>query len=146
MDVFSHAVAGACTGAFFGHPVLGAVAAASPDVMLIGKRKTNPPELYDATHSIAFLAILTSIGSLFGLGYLFFFSYLSHLLLDMPTHGKEWAPPLLWPFASKRYSYGTEWEFFNTSWKRGFFLTLLWSSIWLALLSNFGSPALQSVL
>jgi hypothetical protein len=57
-----------------------------------------------------------------------FMALLSHLFLDAVTHGKQWAPPLLYPFETTRFSFGKEWEWFNGSW----WLGLLWSINWIA--------------
>lgn len=133
MDVFSHAVAGAAVGAAFGRPVLGAVCGVLPDLALATrKRLTLPPTAYNATHSALFVAGVGLLGAL-ALGTVVpLLAVLSHILLDLPTHGRQWAPPLLYPFSERRYSMGTEWEWFNRSWWLGLGLTLLWSLAWLS--------------
>lgn len=136
MDVFSHATAGACTGLAFGRPVLGAAIAAAPDLMLLGKRVARPPALYNFTHSLLFLGLATALGMLFDSGLFVAAVLLSHLVLDLPTHGEQWAPPLLYPFRKTRFSMGEEWEFFNVPWIIGFLITLTWCEIWLLLSSR----------
>lgn len=132
MDILSHAVAGAAVGAAYGQPVLGAVCGLLPDLALATpKRLTLPTVAYNATHSLAIVLPLgLAGGALFG-SVVPLLALLSHILLDLPTHGKHWAPPLLYPFTKTRYSCGTEWEWFNRSWWQGFVLTLLWSLAWL---------------
>lgn len=129
MDIFSHALAGACAGLLFNKPLLGAVIAVVPDLALGIKRKHRPSSVYDFTHSLLFV-LLAVVGAWLTVGAMFamltWLCLLSHLFLDVPTHGKQWAPPLLFPFFDYRVSAGEEWEFFNASWKRGFVLTILW--------------------
>lgn len=133
MDIISHALAGAATGHAFGAPIVGAVFGVLPDLVLGYKRVNKPTQPYNLTHSLAF-ATFTPLawGLYFGgqQGWLVFFALLSHLILDLPTHGKTWAPMLLYPYP-RRFSLGSEWEWFNKVWWRGFALTLLWSLLWL---------------
>lgn len=132
MDIFSHAVAGAATGTYYGKPILGACVAVIPDLVLGAKRMLTPTKLYDITHSLIFTMVLGySYWFYMGDG-LLFFALLSHLLLDIPTHGTTWAPPLLYPFKNKRFSLGNnEWEWYSTSWFTGLVLTILWSLLWI---------------
>ena len=133
MDLLSHAVAGASVGLAFGNPWLGAVIGIAPDFVLGPKRRTLPTTLYNATHS---LLSVTAIGLYIWVVFdsvIPLLALLSHLLLDIPTHGKEWAPTLLYPLSEKRYSYGEEWEWFNRSWIIGLCMTIMWSAIWFAL-------------
>lgn len=139
MDVFSHALAGAATGSIFGHPVAGALVAAAPDAVLGLRRRALPGTAYNATHSLAFVVLATVAALPFGAALLVCMCLLSHLVLDLPTHGPGWAPPLLYPWDPWRFSFGDEWEFFNRSWWRGFMLTLLWSSSCLILALLFGT-------
>lgn len=127
MDVFSHALAGAATGSLFGHPIAGAFIAAAPDMVLSLKRRENPSILYNITHSILGISAATYIGFLFGVAPLVVACLISHIFLDLPTHGSKWAPPLFYPFWKVRVSMGEEWEWFNASWWVGFGITLLWS-------------------
>jgi hypothetical protein len=130
VDIFSHALAGAATGLPFGHPVLGAVVAALPDAVLGLHRRAAPTTAYNLTHSLLGLWAATVVASLLGweVATTVCLALLSHLALDMPTHGKQWAPPLLFPWWHHRFSAGSEWEFFNASWWYGFKITLLWIS------------------
>lgn len=132
MDILSHAVAGASAGAAFGQPVMGAACGVAPDLALFTwQRLAQPTAAYNAAHSalvlgcagLLALALFATVVPLLAL--------LSHILLDLPTHGKQWAPPLLYPFSEQRYSFGTEWEWFNRSWWQGLVLTLIWSLAWL---------------
>ncbi len=132
MDIVSHAVAGAAVGAAYGRPVLGAVCGVLPDlVLLTPKRLTLPPARYSATHSALFVAGAGVLGWLAFATVVPLLAVLSHILLDLPTHGRRWGPQLLYPFSHRVYSYGTEWEWFNRSWRQGLVLTLLWSLAWL---------------
>lgn len=128
MDLVTHALTGASTGAVFGRPILGAVLGVLPDLVLPLRRLPAPPLRYAFTHSLLFLLIATAIGVYFELGLLVFFALGSHLVLDVPTHGPTWAPRLLFP-TPHRFSGGEEWEFFNDAWHRGFALTLIWISV-----------------
>jgi len=130
MDILSHAIAGACTGAAFGRPGLGAAIAVLPDIPLVGKRRDKPPVIYVVLHSLPFVVVASLVGSLWGFGVLCFFCLLSHIILDLPTHGKRWAPTLLWPW-KRKLIYWEEWEFFNKPWMWGLLLTVLWSNLWI---------------
>jgi hypothetical protein len=133
MDIFSHAIAGACTGMYFGRPVLGAVIAVLPDLPIFGARTHNPPWLYKFTHSFAFLILGTLTGMLVEMPFLVFFCLMSHLILDVGTHGSNWYPRLFWPIEYRVYR-ANEWEFFNSAWWSGAFITLIWSDVWLFIL------------
>lgn len=153
MDVVCHAVAGAATGMIWGRPILGAVIAAAPDAVLGLRRRLIPGPAYNFTHSLAFIGVAAAVAMLAGGAHtaaLVTACLLSHLALDLPTHGPNWAPPLLYPFNKKRFFYaqGGEWEFFNEHWKVGFAVTITWSflclQIWL--LSAIGFRLLRFVL
>lgn len=151
MDVFTHALAGAATGAAFGRPLLGAVVAVLPDSALwLGPRRASPPAMYRAAHGLLVPFMLGLIVLMFfgpmAAGCVFF-AWLSHIVLDVPTHGHEWSPRLFWPQNRPVFSHLDEWEWFNNSWWRGFFLAVIWSFIWLSL-SSFvtGFQSLRSVL
>lgn len=117
MDVISHAVAGASVGSAFGRPVLGAVFGVIPDVVLGIHRKAAPNIGYDFTHSLAFVLVVALVCVTLLGTWVPVLAVLSHILLDLPTHGLKWAPPLLYPLSRKRYSFGnTEWEWFNYTW------------------------------
>lgn len=133
MDIVSHAVAGAAVGAYYNRPILGACFGVLPDLVLGVKRLTVPTRAYNLTHSLSFGIGVGTIAS-FALGSpLPLLALLSHLLLDLPTHGSEWAPPLLYPWSNKRFSYGEEWEWFSPDWWIGLYITLVWSVSWLLL-------------
>lgn len=126
MDFVSHAVAGASAGAVFGRPVLGAVFGVLPDVVLGVTRKAAPNIPYNITHSLTFVAVLVPLCAALGT-WAPMLAVLSHIVLDLPTHGSQWAPPLLYPLSRRRFSLGAEWEWFNRSWWRGLVLTISWS-------------------
>lgn len=130
MDIVTHAVVGFATGAVFGHPWLGAVCAVLPDVVLGVRRRAAPTGAYNATHSLfcplagGLLTLLLTNRPMAALAVLA--ALLSHIAIDLPTHGKHWAPPLLYPLSKKRCVFGCEWEFFNDSWLIGFGISTLW--------------------
>lgn len=128
MDVVNHTIAGAATGALFGHPILGAIAGALPDVMLIGPRRQTPPVSYDLAHSPLMLWAAGLVSVLLG-SWAVIAAVASHLFLDLFTHGREWGPLLAYPLSDHRYSLGDEWEWFSSSWWRGFWITLAWSIV-----------------
>lgn len=133
MDIVSHFVAGFSSGLYFGKPLTGAAIAVLPDLVIMGERKLKPTRFYIVTHSFLFLLICTLFAELaFDLGVLTFVSIVSHLLLDLTTHGKVWSSRLFWPNPFY-FKYGVEWEFFNKSWFFGLVITLIWSLLWLAL-------------
>lgn len=104
-----------------------------PDLVLGIKRRSVPNDAYNATHSIAYL-VACSVGVWFvdaTLGQLVFWCLLSHIALDLPTHGPVWAPPLLWPFRPTRFNYGGEWEFFNRWWIQGLVYSIAWATFFL---------------
>jgi hypothetical protein len=130
MDIISHAIAGACTGAAFGEPIAGAIWGVLPDLVLGVRRRFHPTILYNITHSLTFIGLCGFIGVMVFGSWTPAFSLLSHIALDLPTHGTVWAPPLFYPF-KRRYSLGKEWEWFSLSWGIGLAITIVWSSIWL---------------
>lgn len=141
MDIVSHALAGAATGIAFGRPVAGAVFGVMPDLVLGIRRKFSPTPAYDLTHSLSFVFACGGLWWALGGTWVAVFALLSHIVLDLPTHGKQWAPVLLYPLHRKRFSYGVEWEWFSISWWRGLVLTIIWSSLWI-----FGSQFLTGYL
>ena len=133
MDIFSHAIAGASVGLAFGNPWLGAAMGIAPDLVLGLRRRPLPTQLYNATHSVlSIIAVGLPIWLIFGTP-IPLLALLSHLLLDLPTHGKEWAPTLFYPLSETRYVYGEEWEWFSESWYVGLCFTIIWSAAWFAL-------------
>lgn len=133
MDALSHALAGAAVGHHYGSAATGAFFGVLPDLVLGVKRLAAPTTLYNATHSALFSCVLGVCAWLVLGSPLVLLALLSHLLLDLPTHGRAWAPPLLYPFSSRRFGLGVEWEFFNTAWILGANITLLWCALWLVL-------------
>lgn len=135
MDIVSHAVAGACSGAIFGRPLAGAAWAVVPDLVLGIKRLKYPTELYRATHSLFFIAAIAVFlyWSTPNYRHAALLAILSHHVLDAPTHGVRWAPMPLYPFSSYSISIGNEWEWFNESWWHGLLLTVIWSVVCLSL-------------
>ena len=131
MDLLTHAAVGAATGLPFGRPILGAFAAVVPDLVLGPWRKAAPTPLYDCTHSLWFVAFggIAACAAGPGVGAVVALALLSHLVLDLPTHGPDWAPPLLLPYSKRRFSFGKEWEFFNSSWYIGLNIATIWSSL-----------------
>jgi len=136
MDIITHAVAGAATGAAFGRPLLGAAVAVVPDSALwLRYRLARPPAAYSAAHGLLAPCLAGSVAMmLFGpaISALVFFAWLSHIVLDIPTHGEEWSPRLFWPDNRPVFIGFQEWEWFNRSWWRGLALAAIWSAIWLS--------------
>lgn len=137
MDIITHALAGAATGAAFGRPLLGAVVAVVPDSALwLRPRQPRPPAAYRAAHGLLAPCLAGSAAMmLFGpaISALVFFAWLSHIVLDIPTHGADWSPRLFWPDERPVFTKFQEWEWFNRSWWLGLALTAIWSITWLAL-------------
>lgn len=138
MDLITHAVVGAITGLVWQQPVFGAVIAVLPDLTLFSiKRQEHPTRLYNATHSLIGLAVVSAVAEIWApeFTHLVFFCYVSHLVLDLPTHGEYWAPTLLYPHP-RRFRMGQcgEWEFFNVNWYRGLIYASLWSATCILLL------------
>lgn len=132
MDIISHAVAGACAGAVFGRPVLGAVFGVLPDIVLGVRRKATPNTSYNVTHSLMFVLVVALVCIPLRT-WAPVIAAISHIVLDLPTHGLKWAPPLLYPLSDRRYSYDDrEWEWFNYSWWRGLAITIMWSMLCLS--------------
>lgn len=131
MDIITHAIVGAATGAVAGRPVLGMVAGVLPDLAIwFGKRRVYPPTLYTALHCILapLIAALISI-PIFGVTgcVVVFLAWCSHIFLDVITHGFVWSPKLFWPaLPDPVFSNIQEWEWFNRSWWRGLTVALIW--------------------
>lgn len=137
MDIFTHALVGAVTGGALGHPLLGAVVAVLPDLPLwVQRRPASPPAAYLALHSglaavlLAVACALCTYGGFISVTFAVTVvaCWLSHIVLDVPTHGNEWQPRLLWP--NKKYLLFPdtieEWEFFNLTWLIGLKLAVAW--------------------
>lgn len=130
MDMLTHFVAGATSGAFFDEPILGGVIAITPDIVLGIKRRELPNYAYNLTHSVFGISFITFVLSFFINYLLVLTSLFSHILLDLRTHGKQWSPPLLFPFSERHFFSAEEWEFFNISWLKGFIPFLAWEILW----------------
>lgn len=134
MDIITHAIAGAATGGAFGRPLLGAVVAVLPDSALwLRPRLALPPLLYRAAHGLLAPFVLAALTMMFfgpAVSNVVFFAWLSHIVLDVPTHGPEWAPRLFWPDERPVFTQFEEWEWFNPSWYLGFRITLIWIGLW----------------
>jgi membrane-bound metal-dependent hydrolase YbcI (DUF457 family) len=132
MDVFSHAIAGFTVGLAYGNPLLGAVVAVLPDLPLIGPRRSKPTILYDLTHTLAFLALVGGAAWVATGSPLVFLALASHLILDVPTHGKTWGPMLLYPLTRHRFAPdGPDWEWFSQRWLFGLAITFVWIYGWI---------------
>lgn len=131
MDIVSHAVAGAAVGHAFGQPLLGAAFGILPDIVLGIRRRAAPTAAYNLTHSLPFTAGAGALCALLWATPVPALALLSHLLLDVPTHGKQWAPTLFYPFSSERFGFGEEWEFFSPCWWMGLLITFVWSVAWI---------------
>lgn len=129
MDIFTHAIIGAATGAQYNEPVLGAVIAIIPDLPLIGKRRQEPTELYKYCHS--FLGLLTISLLLYAIidnFELCLACLVSHIVLDLPTHSAKWNPRLFYPNNCHLQNF-KEWEFFNNSWFLGLGVSIIWTIV-----------------
>lgn len=129
MDILSHALAGGMVGLAFGNPLLGVAFGVLPDLVLGVRRRVLPNRAYNYAHSLLALACAGLVSLVFATP-VPALAYFSHLLLDYPTHGPKWAPPLAYPWSERRFGNGEEWEWFSKSWMRGFYITLIWSLLW----------------
>lgn len=127
MDIISHAIAGYAAGYAAGNPVGGMIAGIAPDMVLPLRRIAEPPVAYNITHSLTFILSVGALCYVLSGSLAVMLGLLSHLLLDIPVHGKIWAPPLLFPFKQTRFSpFGLEWEWFNDIWWVGCTINILW--------------------
>ena len=128
MDIINHALAGAAAGQIYGHPVIGAVVGVLPDTVLGLKRVAAPTVAYRCTHSLLFTLWVASTLTLVSpeLGMVGLLASLSHLFLDLPTHGDVWVPRVLYPFSNRAFSFGEEWEWFNDTWWGGMLANMMW--------------------
>lgn len=139
MDIITHAVVGAITGAAFGHPAIGAFVGVLPDSALwLRPRLALPPTLYRAAHGglaplFASAVCLPFVGLQISL--VIFSAWVSHIILDIPTHGPTWSPRLFWPDERVIFDNFEEWEFFNRSWFLGYFISTIWCALWLSILA-----------
>jgi hypothetical protein len=82
-----------------------------PDVALLGHRRgQSPPLAYRWTHSILFAAAIAPLSPQAALG------ILTHIALDIPTHGVKFATQPFYPLAGWHLATATEWEFWNRTW------------------------------
>ncbi len=133
MDIFSHAVAGAASGAVFGKPIVGAIWGVVPDLVLGIKRLEKPTGLYRFTHSFLFIGLMGAATETIAHMGAVMLALLSHIVLDALTHGKLWAPRPFNPFSSRRiFNNCQEWEWGNLSWWMGLGWTATWSLLCLA--------------
>lgn len=126
MDIITHGLVGACIGAQYNAPITGALVAIAPDAVLGVKRKVLPTIPYKLTHSLL-LCCVVGLGLYYGglVSLLVFQAWLSHILIDLVTHGNDWAPRPLYPFSDRVFRLNIpEWEFFNSTWKFGLVLSL----------------------
>ncbi len=127
MDIVNHAIAGAVIGSKWDMPLLGAVAGIAPDladVRLLYRRQKNPIRFYEITHSVELCLAVLSLGLFLGDKFLAWsIAWCSHIVLDYFTHNRKWGPKfVIIPIRIQiRFD---EWEFYNRSWWRGFFLNL----------------------
>lgn len=150
MDIFTHAIVGAASGAAFGQPVAGALAGIAPDFCIwFGKRRAKPPEGYLACHSLLGV-VAAAIGTIVAirlfdpgnvtLFYAIMLAWVSHIALDAITHGETWAPRLLYPSPLILNVEFNEWEFFNLSWWRGAAVAAIWSALCVLPIFDIGFP------
>jgi len=125
MDIFTHFAVGFATGTVIDKPITCGVIAILPDVFLFSfKRLKNPTILYKISHTVwipLFICIFNPIYAL---------AYLSHIVLDVFTHGGKWKTE---PFLPIKLNFGNfhEWEFFNKSYLIGLIISILWITIFL---------------
>lgn len=133
MDLATHALLGAVIGAKLGSPWLGAVVAVLPDVALGARRRALPNAGYNTAHSLLVLISIGGVLAFFPIPVKIYWTIMlawgSHILLDYPTHGKDWAPQTFYPICKTRHSFGGEWEFFNSEWFAGLLFTLCFISL-----------------
>ncbi|PIN86313.1 hypothetical protein COV19_05910 [Candidatus Woesearchaeota archaeon CG10_big_fil_rev_8_21_14_0_10_44_13] len=79
--------------------------------------------LYDISHSlVVFGVILLVVWLIYKKIPLFMLAYPIEILMDIPTHSREFLPtPFLWPVSN--------WHFPGFSWGQGWFMILNWSLI-----------------
>jgi len=125
MDIFTHAVVGAVAGLQVNHPIVGAIAGVMPDVVLGVNRKLAPNIAYKLTHSLLICAVCSLLLIAYTpYGVAVLAGWLSHIILDIPTHGKQWAPMPLYPFSNFAFRYFNEWEWLDATWFKGLALAI----------------------
>lgn len=137
MDTATHALLGGVIGASAGvlapqgtEPLVVvaacALVATLPDSPLIAYRTRvpHPPRSYLWAHSIwPVIAIWFCVGPIYGA------AYLSHILIDIPTHGPAWSARLFYPIRW-HFACFEEWEWGNASWRNGLVITILLGFLW----------------
>ena len=114
MDIITHGIAGYCVGG-----TMGLIGGVLPDATLFSiKRLKEPTKLYKYAHSLWFLPLFYMIEPLF------FYGYLSHILIDIPTHNSNFSVSLFYPF-TKDIRLTNEWEFNNLTFYMGFIWTII---------------------
>jgi len=112
----------------YGHPIVGAVAGVMPDLVLGVRRRQRPNPAYRYTHSLLVCVVFSGFAIMlnFDIGLAIFMGWLLHIVVDIPTHGNEWAPRPLYPFNTElMFNFPHhEWEFFNESWCWGLILSI----------------------
>ncbi len=82
------------------------------------------------THSLLFVLLSGIVAAIYGadIALTVMLALVSHLVLDVTTHGVEWNPRLLFPILNEpAITFGVEWEWFNLSWWYGYLTMILWS-------------------
>lgn len=136
LDAVTHAVAGAAAALPLGlgwqGAVVGALVGVAPDFALVGRRMAAPPYAYRAAHSGLMLFVVAVLCVQLG-NALLFLAWFSHLLLDAPTHGRQWGLRLWWPW-NPAIVHFEEWEFFNRAWWAGLAVAIVWVSLCVCLM------------
>lgn len=147
MDIITHAIVGAASGAVFGHPIVGAIVAVIPDIPLGITRKHRPNIGYDMLHSPVigglnmfnmaniFLGMSHGAPTDFSFGWAALLAWASHIFLDLFTHGPTWAPMPFAPISFRRVSLGYDWELFDSTWWNGLLLAICWVLACLAIIA-----------
>lgn len=132
----THAVVGAVAGSLVNQPFVGALAGVLPDAVLGVKRRIHPNIAYKLTHSVLIcLACSLTLIEYTPYGVAVLLGWLSHILLDIPTHGKQWAPMPIYPISTFAFRYFNEWEWLDETWFKG--LALATSFILICLYFNY---------
>jgi len=98
----------------------------------ISKRQFGPPKLeqiphwvfvlYGLTHSVFVMAAVFTFTHFFTGIPLFLWAWPIHVLIDIPTHSREYLPtPFLWPFF--------EWKFPGIGWANRYFMFANYAAI-----------------
>lgn len=147
MDALTHAVVGGATGYALGgnwfFAAVGATVALLPDAPIwVGKRRAEPPLAYTALHSGIAAVMVVAVGLykwlyqdyLLELFLTIALAWVSHIVLDLPTHCAKWQPKLLYPFSNRiLFPKAKEWEWFDDTWFLGAYIAFYWVMICLGL-------------